>query len=127
MEELAHSSETPAGRLATERLIAAALDSDLYPNGTAFVASDSSDFLAMMAQNVSEGRPIAIVYPNGHEILVTPAQGAFAVLLATVVGGLLSWRRSESKPIVQSADGAEVITLPHKYRVQIRQPPAAAA
>ncbi|MBA3376652.1 MAG: hypothetical protein H0U00_12735 [Actinobacteria bacterium] len=127
MEELAHSSETPAERLATERLTAAALDPDLYPNGTAFIASDVADFPAIMAQNVAEGRPLAILYPNGHELLVTPAQGMFAVLLATLLGGLLSGWRAKAKLIVESADGAEVITLPQKYRVQLRQPPTAVA
>jgi hypothetical protein len=127
VEELAHSSETPAGRLATERLTAAALDPDLYPNGTAFLAADAPDLPALMAENVAEGRPLAILYPNGHEVLVTPVQGAFAVLVATVLGGLLARWRSKAKPIVRSADGAEVITLPQKYRVQLRQPPAAAA
>lgn len=127
MDELAHSSDTPAGKLATERLVAAALDSDLYPDGTAFIASDAPDFPAMMAENVAEGRPLAIVYPNGHEVLVTPAQGAFAVLLAALLGSLLARGRSRRIPIVQSADGAEVITLPRSYRVQLRHPPAAAA
>jgi hypothetical protein len=123
VEELAHSNETPAGKLATERLIAAALDSDLYPNGTAFIHSDAPDLVQIMARNVAEGRPIAIIDPHGHEILATPAQGAFAVLVAT----LFAWLGSRSKPIVRTPDGAEVMTLPQRYRVQVRQPPAAAA
>ena len=123
MEELAPSPQTPAGKLATDRLIAAALDSDLYPDGTAFIAADAPDFLEMMSRNVLEGRPIAIIDPHGHEILATPAQGAFAVLVAT----LLRWLGSRTKPIVRTPHGADVITLPRNYRVQVRQPPAAAA
>ncbi len=126
MDELAHSSDTPAGKLASERLVAAALDSDLYPDGTAFIASDAPDFLAMMAENVAEGRPLAIMYPNGHEVLVTPAQGAFAFLIGALLGSLLARGRSRA-PIVRSADGADIITLPRRYRVQLRHPPAAAA
>lgn len=119
MEELAHSTQTPAGKLATERLTAAALDPELYPNHTAFIAADASDFLAMMTEEIAEGRPLAILYPDGHEVLVTPAKGALA--------GLLSRWRSKARPTVRSADGAEVITLPQKYRVQLRHPWAAAA
>lgn len=125
MEELAHSEDTPAGRLATERFTAAALDPDLYPNGTVFIASDAPDFPAMMAEHVAEGRPLAVIYPDGNEILVTPTQGAIAVLFAAVLGGLLAKWRSKAAT-VRSADGAEVITLPQKYRVQLRHPAAAA-
>lgn len=123
MEELARSNDTQAGRVATERLIAAALDSDRYPNGTAFIPSDAPGLVQIMARNVAEGRPIAIIHPNGHEILATPTQGAFAVLVAT----LFAWLGSRTKPIVRTSDGAEVVTLPKRYRIQVRQPPAAAA
>ena len=123
MEELAHSTETPAAKLATERLAAAALDPDLYPDGTAFIASDAPDFLEMMATSVAEGRPLAIIDPSGREILATPAQGAFAVLAATV----LAWLGSRAKRTVPAPQGAEVMALPQRYRVEIRQPPAAAA
>lgn len=123
MEELAHSSQTPAGKLATERLTAAALDPDLYPEGTAFIAADAPDLLTMMAENVAEGRPIAIIDPHGHEILATPAQGAFAVFLASV----LAWFGSRAKARVRTPEGAEVLTFPQRYRVQVRQSPAAVA
>ena len=126
MDELAHSSDTPAGKLASEHLVAAALDSDLYPDGTAFIASDAPDFLAMTAENIDERRPLAIAYPNGHEVLAIPARGAFAFLLGTLLSSLLARGRSRV-PTVHSADGAEVITLPRRYRVQLRHPPAAAA
>jgi hypothetical protein len=77
---------------------------------------------------VSEGRSIAILYTNGHEILVTPAQGALAGFLAGLMGALLArWASPAGKPVVRSADGAVVLTLPQKYRVQLRQLPAAAA
>jgi hypothetical protein len=126
MEELARNAETPAGKLATERLTAAALDPDLYADGTAFIASDAPDFPAIMARNIAEGRPLAIVYPNGHELIVTPAEGAFAVFLASLLGSLLTRLGSRAKPSVPGAEGGEVFTLPQRYRVQLRQPPAAA-
>ena len=125
MEELAQSPDTPAGKLATERFTAAALDSDLYPDGTVFIPADAPDFPAMMAENAAEGRPLAIIYPDGNEILVTPVQGLFAVLVAAFVRGLIARRRSKAAT-VSSADGAEVIRLPEKYRVELRHPAAAA-
>jgi hypothetical protein len=119
VEELARRSQTPAGRLATERLTAAALDPELYPDGTALIAADAPDFLAMMGEEVAEGRPLAILYPDGHEVLVTPVDGALAGLLA-------KWW-SRDRPVVRSADGADITTLPRKYRVQLRLPPGAVA
>lgn len=123
MEELARTTETPAGRLASERFTAAALDPDLYPNGTAFIAADAADFPAIVARNVTERRPLAIVYPDGNEILVTPAHGVLAAALAALLRPVAMRR---SKAAVHSADDAGVITLPPTYRVQLRHRAAAA-
>ena len=69
MERLERSKFTPAGELANERLIEAVLDPDLYPEGTTFIATDQEGFSAILAEAVAEHRPVAIIFPDGHEIV----------------------------------------------------------
>jgi len=58
MERLERSKITAAGEIANERLIEA-------------VAADQEGFDAALAEAVAERRPLAIVYPDGHEIVVS--------------------------------------------------------
>ena len=71
MEKLERSKFTRAGEVANERLIEAVLDPDRYPEGTTFVAADQEGFGAILAEAVAEHRPVAIFFPDGHEIITT--------------------------------------------------------
>lgn len=117
MEELKRSKFTAAGEFANERLIDAAINPDRYPEGTAFIAADQEHFGAVLAEAVAEHRPLAIVYPDGREIVAAPRGGALAFF-----EHLLTRKREangEHKPVVP---------LPADYRVEIRDPlPLAAA
>ena len=124
MEELARSKITPAGRVATDRLTMAALKPDLYPNGTAFLAADLPGFAKLIADGLAERRPLAILYPDGHEILVTPALGALAGLRARLSALFLGSRRPNGA-LVPSTDGEDGIQLPPACTVELRHPPAA--
>lgn len=81
MEELERSKFTAAGEIANERLIEAATEPDRYPEGTAFIAADQEGFGAVLAEAVAEHRPLAIVYPDGREIVAAP-RGRARVLRA---------------------------------------------
>ena len=105
MEELERSKFTAAGEIANERLIEAVADPDRYPEGTAFIGADQEQFGAILADAVAEHRPLAIVYPDGREIVAAPRGGALAFL-----EHLLTRRRE--------ADGA--VPIPADYRVEIR-------
>jgi len=72
MEELERSKFTAAGKPANEGPIEAATDPDRYPEGTAFIAADKEGFGAILAEAVADHRPLAIVYPDGREIVAAP-------------------------------------------------------
>ncbi len=110
MEELERSKFTAAGEIANERLIEAALDPDLYPEGTAFIAADQKGFGAALAEAVAEHRPLAIVYPDGREIVAAPRGGALAFFEHLLT------RRRESK--VERRE--PVVPIPADYQVEIR-------
>lgn len=101
MEELERSKFTRAGAIANERLIEAVANPDRYPEGTTFIAADQEGFGSILAEAVAEHRPLAIVYPDGREIVAA------------------SQRKSRRDPVV---------LLPADYQVEIRdrQPLAAA-
>jgi hypothetical protein len=69
MEKLKRSKFTQAGKIANKRLVEAVLDPDLYPEGTTFIAADQEDFGSILAEAVAEHRPVAIFFPDGHEIV----------------------------------------------------------
>jgi hypothetical protein len=70
-ERLERSEFTRAGEIANKRLVEAVLDPDRYPEGTTFLAADQEGFDAILAEAVAERRPVAIVFPDGREIVTT--------------------------------------------------------
>jgi hypothetical protein len=109
MEELERSKFTTAGEIANERLIEAATDPDRYPEGTAFIAADQEGLGAILAEAVAEHRPLAIVYPDGREIVAAPRGGALAFLEHLLT------RRREPRGERPS------VPLPADYQVEIRE------
>lgn len=108
MEKLERSKFTAAGEIANERLIDAVLDPDRYPEGTTFIAADQEGFSSILAEAVAEHRPLAIVYPDGREIVAAPRGGALAFFESLLA------RRSEVR------QGQSAVPLPADYRVEIR-------
>jgi hypothetical protein len=100
---------TAAGEIANERLIEAATDLDRYPEGTAFIAADQEGFGAILAEAVAEHRPLAIVYPDGREIVAAPRGGALAFFEHLLT------RRREPRSEQPS------VPLPADYQVEIRE------
>lgn len=108
MEKLERSKFTRAGEIANERLVEAVLDPDRYPEGTTFIAADQEGFDSILAEAVADHRPLAIIYPDGREIVAAPRGGALAFFEH------LMTRRREVKP------GQPAVPLPADYRVEIR-------
>jgi hypothetical protein len=71
MEKLKRSKFTRAGEIANERLVEAVLDPDRFPEGTTFIAADQEGFDSILAEALAEHRPVAIFFPDGHEIVTT--------------------------------------------------------
>lgn len=115
MEKLERSKFTRAGEIANERLVEAVLDPDRYPEGTTFIAADQEGFDSILAEAVEDHRPLAIIYPDGREIVAAPRGGALAF-----IEHLLT-RHREPK------HGTPSVPLPADYQVEIRGSQALAA
>jgi hypothetical protein len=125
MEELMRSDDTPAGTIATERLVNAALDPERYPDGTAFIPADAEDLEVMLEGSLAERRPVAIVYADGREVVVTPeslALASFVIVLARSLAGLLRRRRGSRRTHASFPS----VEIPPTYRVEIRREKVAA-
>jgi hypothetical protein len=69
------NGNTPATDLAFDRLIELVqLDEIDVPNGSTLVPADLPEFQKVMDRRLAEDKPIVIVYPDGSEQLVEPAE-----------------------------------------------------
>ena len=86
MEKLAVNSNTPATDAGFELLTQIAIDpanDERYPTGTVLIPSDASHVSTSIARAIEERRPIALVFPDGSDILARPPAGhGLALLLA---------------------------------------------
>ncbi len=86
MENLARSSNTPATDAAAALLTRIAIDpanDERYPDGTVLIPADSSDTSVLISRAIDERRPIALVFPDGSDIVARPPVGhGFALVLA---------------------------------------------
>lgn len=91
MEELARSKNTPATDAGFDLLTRIATDpetDDRYPNGTVIVAADTPHTSALLTRAISEQKPIALVFPDGSDIVARSPQGT---KLALVVVDAMMW------------------------------------
>lgn len=103
MEELTKSNNSPGTDAAFDLLSRVALDpesDERYPSGTVLIPADSPDASALMSRAINERKPIAIVFPDGSDVVARPPAATGAALL--VVVGLL-WladhlRRKRDRP-----------------------------
>lgn len=118
MEKPARSQNTPGTDTAFNLLSEIAVDpaSDKrYPDGTVLIPADSPDASTSISRAIDERRPIAIVYPEGREIVAAPRGGALALL-----GRILVRRR-------EPMHNTSALPLPADYRVEVRDRKAFAA
>lgn len=103
MEKLARSQNTPGTDAAFDLLGKIAVDpesGERYPDGTVLIPADSRDASVLMSRAIGEGQPIAIVFPDGSDVVARPPAASGPALL--VVIGLL-WladhiRRKRDRP-----------------------------
>jgi hypothetical protein len=100
MEKLAVNSNTPATDAAFELLTQIAIDpanDERYPNKTVLIPSDAPHASKSIARAIEERRPIALVFPDGSDLLARPpASHGLALLLAVrliAIAELLGRRR----------------------------------
>jgi hypothetical protein len=103
MEELAKSKNTPGTDAAFDLLGRVAVDpesDERYPSGTVLIPADSPDASGILTRAIADRQPIAVVFPDGSDIVARPPAATGAALL--VVVGLL-WladhlRRKRDRP-----------------------------
>jgi hypothetical protein len=100
MEKLAVNSNTPATDAGFELLTRIAIDpanDERYPNRTVLIPSDASHTSTSIARAIEERRPIALVFPDGSDLLMRPpARHGLALLLMVrliAIAELLGARR----------------------------------
>lgn len=90
MEKLARSQNTPGTDAAFDLLGEIAIDpesDERYPDGTVLIPADSPDASTLMSRAIGESKPIAIVFPDGSDVVARPPTASGLTLL--VVVGLL--------------------------------------
>ncbi len=122
MNDSERSDYSAAGKIANTRFAGAALEGSGYPDGTAFLASDAPDFAEMLAASVAEHRPVAVIYPDGREVVATPTAGAFAALLVSLLR-MVSSRRGRTRAVESRRTDWErpSVALPREYEVEFRE------
>ena len=111
MEKSGRSKNTPGTDAAFDLLSEIAVDpagAERYPDGTVLIPADSPDASVLLSRAISRRRPIAIVYPEGHEIV------------AAARGGLLAFFERLLARRPEPTDGQPAVLLPADYRVEIR-------
>lgn len=115
--ELGRGKDSPAGYIVSERIrkMIQEDEPDRYPNGVSFIAADYPDFEAILKRCLRDGSPIAVVFPDGGEIVATPAGNALVRALRRALARLD--RRSNG--VVPP--GLASIQLPADYVVEVRE------
>jgi hypothetical protein len=100
MEDLARSKNTPGTDASFDLLSRVAVGPeghDRYPSGTLLIPSDSPDASALIAGATAERRPMAVVFPDGSDLVARPPRATgfirYVVLAALSVADRASKRR----------------------------------
>jgi hypothetical protein len=99
VENLAHSNNTPGTDASFELLSRIAVDpasDERYPDGTVLVPADSPDTSVVIARAIDEKKPIALVFPDGSDVVARPPE-VTRLVLAIVVGLLWLADRASRK------------------------------
>jgi len=86
MENLAHGNNTPGTDAAFDLLSRIALDQEAderYPDGTVLIPADTPDASVLISRAIEGGKPIALVFADGSDVVARPPEssGVFLLLL----------------------------------------------
>jgi (2Fe-2S) ferredoxin len=101
---------------ATKKVFAGIEDPEVaerYPNRAHFIAADNPQHGQMATRALFGGDPVVLVYPDGHELLMTPelARGIAALLL--ILAAAVMRLRSRKAP-------NNVVQFPPRTRIEAR-------
>lgn len=103
MEKLAKSKNTPATDASFDLLGRIASDpesDDRYPDEMILIPADSPDASALISRAIAERRPMALVFPDGSDVVARPpeATGLALVLLLGVLWLADRAKRKRDRP-----------------------------
>lgn len=103
MEELAKSKNTPGTDAAFDLLSRVAVDPESeqrYPSGTVLIPADSPDASKLMSRAIAERKPMAIVFPDGSDVVARPpaATGATLIVVLSLLWLADHLRRKRDRP-----------------------------
>ncbi len=84
MERLARNKNTPGTDAAFDLLGRIAVDpesDERYPSETVLIPADARDASALITRAISEQKPIAIVFPDGSDVVARPPTATGPLLL----------------------------------------------
>jgi hypothetical protein len=87
MEKLARSKNTPGTDASFDLLARIAVDpdsDDRYPSGTVLIPADSRDASTLISQAIRDGKPIALVFPDGSDVVARPPEATGLVLIVVL-------------------------------------------
>jgi hypothetical protein len=111
MEGIVTMHDTDA---AVEKVIASISDEELaarYPDRTHFISASSPAHGEMASRALSDGDSVAIVYSDGHELLIRPEEIGGIVALFLLLAAFFLRHRHKN---------ADVIQLPPRARIEAR-------
>lgn len=116
-ENRKESPSTPGFDLVIERVNKMILENepDRYPNGTAFIGADYPNFAALVKQYADDRCPIAVIFPDGGEVIATPARNRVVRALRRVLSRLDRRGNGVVPPELVS------VPLPADYVVELRE------
>jgi len=102
---------------ATRKVLTMVEDGELdarYPNRTHFVDAQNLHQALLTSRALFQGDPVAVIYPDGREVLFTPerADGFIALALLFV---LAAWIKFRERPST-----GKLIQLPPRTQVEVR-------
>jgi hypothetical protein len=101
MENLASSSNTPGTEAAGDLLKRIAIDpasDERYPDGTVLIPADSPDASALISGAVANRRPLALVFPDGADVVYKPPENqGLSLLLVVALLWMADWLRRRRK------------------------------
>jgi hypothetical protein len=103
MEELAKSKNTPGTDAAFDLLGRVAIDpesDERYPSGTILIPADSPDASKLLSRAIDERKPMAIVFPDGSDVVARPpaATGAALLIVLSLLWLADHLRRKRDRP-----------------------------
>ncbi len=100
MEELTRSKNTRGTDASFDLLAALAVNADgpdRYPDRTILIPSDALDASVLISRAIEDRRPIAVVFPDGSDVVARPPEVAGILLALLLVALWLADRASKKR------------------------------